>query len=56
MPFIGNAFLILLAAALILLLGSFAVGISIVGDKFNHLAAVHVRELAKLGLEADGVG
>eukprot|EP01052_Picozoa_sp_SAG31_P039013 SAG31_NODE_5322_length_2610_cov_1.405814_3_plen_231_part_00 len=49
-PLHGNAFLILLAATLIILLGSFAVSMSVVGDKFNHLAAVHVRELAKVGI------
>jgi hypothetical protein len=50
-PLRGNAFLLLLAASLIMLLGSFAVAISFIGDRFNHLAVVHVKELAKLGLE-----
>jgi hypothetical protein len=50
-PLRGNVFLLLLAVSLIMLLGSFAVAISFIGDRFNHLAVVHVKELAKLGLE-----
>lgn len=50
-PLRGNAFLLLLAASLIVVLGSFAVGVSIVGDKFNHLAGLHEKELGRFCLE-----
>lgn len=50
-PLHGNAFLLLLTASLIVLLGSFAVAVSIVGDKFNHLAGLHEKELGRYCLK-----
>ena len=46
-----NAFLLLLTASLIIVLGSFMVAVSMVGDTFNHIATAHEKELGKLGLE-----
>jgi hypothetical protein len=50
-PLRGNAFLLLLAASLVVVLGSFAVAVSIVGDQFNHWAGLHEKELGRFCLE-----